>query len=114
MPPRFVAACSDAIADANRLPPGQHPAIATQAMEERAISLRCAAAREEERRRMAADLHDGPTQQLVNLVLRLDLAEQGLPPRPRRPAASWPTCASIPVTCFRTCAASCSSCGPPH
>ncbi|NLC59324.1 MAG: sensor histidine kinase [Armatimonadetes bacterium] len=81
MPPAFrsgLFGCDRA--DANRLPPGQHPAIATQAMEERAISLRCAAAREEERRRMAADLHDGPTQQLVNLVLRLDLAEQGLPP----------------------------------
>jgi len=47
--------------------------------DERLVSLRCAEAREEERRRMAVDLHDGPIQQLVNLVLRLDMAEKALP-----------------------------------
>jgi len=44
------------------------------------VSLRCAEAREEERRRVAVYLHDGPIQQLVNLVLRLDMVEKGLPP----------------------------------
>jgi two-component system sensor histidine kinase DegS len=48
-------------------------------IDERVVSLRCADAREEERRRMAVDLHDGPIQQLVNLVLRLDMAEKALP-----------------------------------
>ena len=51
-----------------------------ECLDPREVSLRCAAAREEERRRMAVDLHDGPIQQLVNLVLRLEMAEKTLPP----------------------------------
>ncbi|HEX2998666.1 MAG TPA: histidine kinase, partial [Armatimonadota bacterium] len=47
--------------------------------ENRLIARRCAEAREEESRRIAGDLHDGPVQQLANLVLRLDMAEKVLP-----------------------------------
>ena len=50
------------------------PTSETGVMDERLISLRCAEAREEERRRIAVDLHDGPIQQLANLIHRLDIA----------------------------------------
>jgi len=48
-------------------------------VDERVASLRCAEAREEERRRIAVDLHDGPIQQLANLILRLDMARKAIP-----------------------------------
>lgn len=44
------------------------------------ICLRCVDLAEDERRRIAMDLHDGPLQQLVNMVTRLDMARSNLPP----------------------------------
>ena len=55
------------------------PTSETGVMDERLISLRCAEAREEERRRIAVDLHDGPIQQLANLSLCLDMAQKVIP-----------------------------------
>lgn len=55
------------------------PTDATAIVDERVASLRCAEAREEERRRIAVDLHDGPIQQLANLILRLDMARKAIP-----------------------------------
>ena len=55
------------------------PTSETGVVDERLISLRCAEAREEERRRIAVDLHDGPIQQLANLILRLDMAQKVIP-----------------------------------
>ncbi len=40
------------------------------------IGLKIIVAQEEERKRMARDIHDGPAQSLANLVLRMEIAER--------------------------------------
>jgi two-component system sensor histidine kinase DegS len=40
------------------------------------IGLKIILAQEEERKRMARDIHDGPAQSLANLVLRMEIAER--------------------------------------
>lgn len=46
---------------------------------ERELRRQCMEAREDERRRLAMELHDGPVQHLANLVLQLEMAEKALP-----------------------------------
>ena len=48
------------------------------------IGLRVIKAQEEERRRVAREIHDGPAQTLANIVLRLEIAEQLLEFNPTR------------------------------
>ncbi|HHW39790.1 MAG TPA: histidine kinase [Syntrophomonadaceae bacterium] len=48
------------------------------------VGLRIVQAQEEERRRIAREIHDGPAQSLANLVLRVELCEQLLNREPGR------------------------------
>ncbi|MDA8227316.1 MAG: sensor histidine kinase [Desulfitobacterium hafniense] len=48
------------------------------------IGLRVIKAQEEERRRVAREIHDGPAQTLANIVLRLEIAEKLLELDPKR------------------------------
>lgn len=48
------------------------------------IGLRVIRAQEEERRRVAREIHDGPAQTLANIVLRLEIAEKLLEFKPTR------------------------------
>lgn len=48
------------------------------------IGLRIIKAQEEERRRVAREIHDGPAQNLANIVLRLEIAEKLLDLDPNR------------------------------
>lgn len=57
----------------------------TQNLEQRQeIGLRVIRAQEEERRRVAREIHDGPAQTLANIVLRLEIAEKLLELDPSR------------------------------
>ncbi|MCO1600290.1 sensor histidine kinase [Desulfosporosinus nitroreducens] len=52
-------------------------ALQTQSHEQRLeMGLRVIKAQEEERRRVAREIHDGPAQTLANIVLRLEIAEK--------------------------------------
>lgn len=60
-------------------------AINSQNREQRQeLGLRVIRAQEEERRRVAREIHDGPAQTLANIVLRLEIAERLLELDPRR------------------------------
>ncbi|HVJ48601.1 sensor histidine kinase [Desulfitobacterium sp.] len=48
------------------------------------IALRISMAQEEERRRVAREIHDGPAQNLANIVLRLEIAEKLLELDPKQ------------------------------
>ncbi|KJR48025.1 Two component sensor histidine kinase [Desulfosporosinus sp. I2] len=59
--------------------------IQTQSHEQRfEMGLRVIRAQEEERRRVAREIHDGPAQTLANIVLRLEIAERLLELDPSR------------------------------
>jgi len=56
---------------------GVAEALQTQSHEQRLeIGLRVIKAQEEERRRVAREIHDGPAQTFANIVLRLEIAEK--------------------------------------
>lgn len=56
---------------------GVAEALQTQSHEQRLeMGLRIIKAQEEERRRVAREIHDGPAQTLANIVLRLEIAER--------------------------------------
>jgi len=60
-------------------------ALQTQNHEQRLeMGLRVIKAQEEERRRVAREIHDGPAQTLANIVLRLEIAEKLLEVDPSR------------------------------
>lgn len=60
-------------------------ALQTQNHEQRVeMGLRVIKAQEEERRRVAREIHDGPAQTLANIVLRLEIAERLLELDPSR------------------------------
>jgi len=60
-------------------------ALQTQSHEQRLeMGLRVIRAQEEERRRVAREIHDGPAQTLANIVLRLEIAEKLLELDPSR------------------------------
>lgn len=64
---------------------GLAEALQTQSHEQRLeIGLRVIRAQEEERRRVAREIHDGPAQTLANIVLRLEIAERLLDLDPTR------------------------------
>jgi two-component system sensor histidine kinase DegS len=64
---------------------GIEGALKTQSQEQRQeIGLRIIKAQEEERRRVAREIHDGPAQTLANIVLRLEIAEKLLELDPSR------------------------------
>ena len=61
----------------NLLQGGIAEALQTQNHEQRQeMGLRVIRAQEEERRRVAREIHDGPAQTLANIVLRLEIAEK--------------------------------------
>lgn len=63
-------------------------ALQTQTHEQRLeMGLRVIRAQEEERRRVAREIHDGPAQTLANIVLRLEIAEKLLELDPSRAKA---------------------------
>jgi Signal transduction histidine kinase len=53
-------------------------------MQRQEISLRIIKAQEDERRRVAREIHDGPAQTLANIVLRLEIAERLLEISPQK------------------------------
>ncbi|HBW36549.1 sensor histidine kinase [Desulfosporosinus sp. BICA1-9] len=64
---------------------GLAEALHTQTNEQRfEMGLRVIRAQEEERRRVAREIHDGPAQTLANIVLRLEIAEKLLELDPSR------------------------------
>lgn len=64
---------------------GLAEALQTQSHEQRLeMGLRIIRAQEEERRRVAREIHDGPAQTLANIVLRLEIAERLLELDPSR------------------------------
>ncbi|TGE32466.1 sensor histidine kinase [Desulfosporosinus sp. Sb-LF] len=64
---------------------GIEEALQTQNYEQRVeMGLRVIRAQEEERRRVAREIHDGPAQTLANIVLRLEIAEKLLEVDPSR------------------------------
>jgi len=64
---------------------GGTEALQTQNHEQRhVIGLRVLRAQEDERRRVAREIHDGPAQTLANIVLRLEIAEKLLELDPSR------------------------------
>ncbi|MDR3601167.1 MAG: histidine kinase [Desulfosporosinus sp.] len=62
----------------NLLQGGIVEALQTKNLEQRGIALRVIRAQEEERRRVAREIHDGPAQMLANIVLRLEIVEKML------------------------------------
>lgn len=69
----------------NLLQGGIAEALQTQNHEQRQeMGLRVIKAQEEERRRVAREIHDGPAQTLANIVLRLEIAEKLLELDPSR------------------------------
>lgn len=69
----------------NLLQGGIEGVLHTQNHEQRQeIGLRVIKAQEEERRRVAREIHDGPAQTLANIVLRLEIAEKLLELDPSR------------------------------
>jgi len=72
----------------NLLHGGIEEALETKNHEQRQeMGLRVIKAQEEERRRVAREIHDGPAQTLANIVLRLEIAEKLLEIDPSRVAA---------------------------
>jgi two-component system sensor histidine kinase DegS len=64
---------------------GINEVLQTQSHEQRLeIGLRVIRAQEEERRRVAREIHDGPAQTFANIVLRLEIAEKLLELDPSR------------------------------
>lgn len=69
----------------NLLQSGISEIVSEQNLEQRQeIGLRIIKAQEEERRRVAREIHDGPAQNLANIVLRLEIAEKLLDLDPNR------------------------------
>ncbi len=56
----------------------------SKTMQRQEISLRIIKAQEDERRRVAREIHDGPAQTLANIVLRLEIAERLLELSPQK------------------------------
>ena len=72
----------------NLLHGGIEEALETKNHEQRQeMGLRVIKAQEEERRRVAREIHDGPAQTLANIVLRLEIAEKLLEIDPNRVTA---------------------------
>src|SRR5450756_1210596 len=67
-------------------------------------------AQEEERYRLAREIHDGPAQILANVALQLEYISK-LSPREQR--MSWPTSRRTCASPWGRCAASCTICGHP-
>lgn len=59
-------------------------ASSSKVMQRQEISLRIIKAQEDERRRVAREIHDGPAQTLANIVLRLEITERLLDLSPQK------------------------------